>query len=161
MLQVLDYFPCLKDLSEEQRKGLLRELEAKDGMLGFIACKEPSEQEALKPPTMNTMKRVVYFLEAGRPVDVCPGGMTIFYGDAPLWRFCNVVHQAITQGAAVVAVARDLEKDADGGGAIVVYSMDADYAVGRRVDAPLSSGSEVDKAAADREAARRRPLGFY
>jgi len=161
MLQVLDCHPDLKDLTEEERKEMLRALEANVGVLGFMACKEPSEQEVLKPPTMNTMKRVVYFLEAGRPVDVCPGGMAIFYGDAPLWRFCNVVHQAITQGAAVVAVARDLEKDVDGGGAVVVYSMDADYAVGRRVDAPLSSDSEAVKAAADREAARRRPLGCY
>ena len=92
------------------------------------------------------MKNVVYYLEVSRPVNVCPGGMAIFYGDAPLWTFCNRVHQAITQGAAVVAVAYELEKDTDGGGAIVAYSMDEGYTVGQRVDATRPLDLETGEA---------------
>jgi hypothetical protein len=78
------------------------------------------------------MKNVITYFDVADPIGkVYPGGIVILKGDAPVWRYCNLMYKCIMEGAAVVAIAHGIDTTHDGGAAIVAYSTDENYYIGK------------------------------
>ena len=75
------------------------------------------------------------FLNVCEPIgNVQPGIVVILYGDAPVYRYCYLTQKCIAEGAGVVAVAHGIDVSTNGGDAIVVYSVEETYCIGRTLD---------------------------
>ena len=65
---------------------------------------------------------------------VHPGGMVILEGDAPVWKYCNLMHKSVMEGAAVVAIAHGIDTAISGGMSIVAYSTNEHFQIGKTLD---------------------------
>jgi hypothetical protein len=84
------------------------------------------------------MKNVVKYFDVNEPIGkVHPGGMVVIGGDAPTWKFCNLFHKCIMEGAAVVATGVGVEKSTDRRDYIVAYSTDKEYPISKSIGIDL------------------------
>ena len=78
------------------------------------------------------MKNVVTHFDVNQPTGkVHPDGMAILGGDAPVWKYCGLFHRCVTDGAAVVAIAHGIDTRTNSSDAVVAYSTDPRYQVGK------------------------------
>jgi hypothetical protein len=80
---------------------------------------------------------VIQYFDVNSPLKVHPGGMVVIGGDAPLWKFCNLFHQCIVEGAKVVAAGVGVDKSQNHNDYTVAYSLDEDYPIGSPIPVDL------------------------
>jgi len=77
------------------------------------------------------MKEVIVYFDVNAPIGrAFPGGMVVIGGNAPTWKFCNLFHKCVMEGAAVIATGPGIEISCDKKDYIVAYSIDMDYKIG-------------------------------
>ena len=77
---------------------------------------------------------VIVHLDVNDPVgQKHPGGMVILSGDAPVWKYCNLFHQCVTEGAGVVAIAHGIDTKTNSDASVVAYSTSAGYQIGQMI----------------------------
>ena len=82
---------------------------------------------------MDIMKNVVVHFNADHPTNkVHSDGLAILSGDAPVWKYCDLLHKCIADGAAVVAIAHGIDPTTKNiCNAVIAYSNDPEYSVGK------------------------------
>ena len=75
---------------------------------------------ALRLKGKEMSKNVITYLDVNEPIgNVHPGGTTILDGDAPVWKFCNLFHQTIMEGTAVIAIGYGTDVEHHGGDSVI------------------------------------------
>ena len=73
----------------------------------------------------------IYHLDADKPFSgISQGSLAVLSNDAPVWMYCNLLHECIKAGAGAVAIAHSIDVTKDTDSAIIAYSTDPDYQVG-------------------------------
>ena len=62
-----------------------------------------------------------------------PGGLVILSGDAPVWKYCDMFHQCVTEGAGVIAIAHGIDTKTNSAASIVAYSNSAEFQIGQTI----------------------------
>ena len=90
------------------------------------------------------MKNVLIYLDVNAPVGkVHPGGMIVIGGDAPTWKYCNLFHKCVMEGATVVATGIGVDKSTNGNEYIVAYSTDMEYQIGEPIRVDLDAKDDL------------------
>ena len=81
------------------------------------------------------MKNVIKFLNVEKPHSKAqPGEIVVLFGEAPVWKYCGMMHNVIAEGAAVVAIAYGIDTETNGGASIIAYTTDSDYTFGETLN---------------------------
>jgi len=87
---------------------------------------------------------VVQYFDINSPIGkVHPGGVCVIGGDAPMWKFCNLFHKCVMEGAAVVATGIGIDKSTDHSDYTVAYSTDEDYQIGKPIRVDLIAEDDL------------------
>jgi hypothetical protein len=92
-----------------------------------------------------TMKNMILYYDVNEPIGIVPvRGMVVIGGDAPMWKFCNLFHKCVMEGAAVVATGIGVEKSTSRKDYTVAYSTSARYRIGDTIPIDLEEKDDID-----------------